>query len=64
MNENIEKLKKYFEEVKIEVRNVTWPTKKEIINLTIIVVALSVALALFLGVVDKSFIELIIRVLR
>jgi preprotein translocase subunit SecE len=35
-----------------EVRKVTWPTREETRNLTIVVIGISVALGLFLGGID------------
>ncbi|MCC6627134.1 MAG: preprotein translocase subunit SecE [Chloroflexi bacterium] len=35
-----------------ELRKVTWPTRQETINLTLVVIALSVVLGLILGGVD------------
>lgn len=36
-----------------ELRKVTWPTKKQAINYTIIVVALAVSMALFFAILDQ-----------
>lgn len=38
-----------------EMRKVTWPTKKETQNYTILVVTISVAVAAFLGALDYVF---------
>ena len=38
-----------------EMKKVTWPTKKETYNYTILVIAISIALALFLGGLDYLF---------
>ncbi len=64
MQENIEKFKKYLTEVKLEMKNVTWPTQKDLINLTIVVITLTIILSIFIGIADKSFMELIIRILK
>lgn len=45
-------LVKYLSEAKTELKKVTWPTRKETLNYTLIVIALCVGLALFLGAVD------------
>ncbi|MBI4651872.1 preprotein translocase subunit SecE [Candidatus Desantisbacteria bacterium] len=60
----MEKIKKYLAEVKIEMKNVVWPDKKELINLTVVVIALTFILAVFVGAVDKTFVEMIIKVLK
>jgi len=46
---------KYLQETKSEVKKVTWPTKKQTINDTLMVVAISVAMAAFIGIVDYVF---------
>ncbi len=54
----------YLKETRAELRKVTWPSREEAINLTAIVVAVTVAMAVFLGVVDylfSKFFGLIIR---
>ncbi|MFA6593774.1 MAG: preprotein translocase subunit SecE [Candidatus Buchananbacteria bacterium] len=43
---------KYLKESYAEMKNVTWPTKKEIKQHTILVIGISLAVALFLGLVD------------
>jgi preprotein translocase subunit SecE len=39
-------------EVKVEVKKVTWPSKKEAIGGTTVVVAVVFLVAIFLGIVD------------
>lgn len=38
-----------------EMKKVTWPTKKETYNYTLLVIGISVAIALFLGGLDYVF---------
>ncbi len=38
-----------------ELRKVTWPTKKQAINYTIIVVVLAIGMAIFFAVLDQLF---------
>lgn len=45
----------YFTEVKSEVSKVTWPSKKETIRLTTIVVVVSAIVATYLGALDFLF---------
>lgn len=47
-----EKTSQYLKESYLEMRNVTWPTKAEIKQHTILVVAISLATAAFLGLCD------------
>jgi len=50
-----EKIKKFFGEARQELRHVNWPTRKEAIRLTAVVVILSVGIAVFLGAFDYLF---------
>ncbi|MEK7123931.1 MAG: preprotein translocase subunit SecE [Patescibacteria group bacterium] len=51
----------FLKEVKMEMHRVNWPTKKELFNHTLAVVAISVAVAVFLGGLDMVFIYLLER---
>ena len=42
----------YIKESKIELKKVVWPSRKETINHTLIVIGVSLAVAAFLGLVD------------
>jgi preprotein translocase subunit SecE len=53
------KLSKYLESSRQELRKVNWPTKKQALNYTIGVIVLSVAVSLFLGLLDIGFAYLI-----
>ena len=46
---------RYFRETWFELRKVSWPTRSEAINLTLIVVAVTMFLALILGILDWVF---------
>lgn len=48
-------LTKYFKESLVELKKVTWPTKKETYRYSIIVFLLSIAVAIFLGALDFIF---------
>jgi len=45
----------YIKESREELKHVTWPTKKEVKNHTLLVIAVSLGVALFLGAVDYIF---------
>lgn len=49
------KIKKFFEEARVELRHVNWPTRQEAARLTGIVIVLSLLLAVFLGAFDYIF---------
>ncbi|QQS59982.1 preprotein translocase subunit SecE [Candidatus Falkowbacteria bacterium] len=60
----MDKLINYFKASIAEIRKVTWPTKKETYNYTILVVAVSLATAVFLGGLDLGFNEILELVLN
>ena len=45
----------YLKETRGEMKHVSWPTNRQIIGYTVIVIAVSVATALFLGFFDFIF---------
>lgn len=49
------KLGKYIMESKAELKKVVWPTRKETINHTLLVIGISLGIALFMGVLDYFF---------
>lgn len=51
------KLVNYVVSSKDELKKVTWPTKKETIKYTLIVIGMSVGMAVFLGALDFGFSE-------
>ncbi len=53
------KLVKWWNETFGELRKVTWPSKEEALRMTKIVLVVVVAMAVFLGIVDFAFSELI-----
>ncbi len=48
----------YLKETRAELRKVTWPTRKEAWNLTLVVVGVTVAMAIILGSADALFSEI------
>lgn len=49
------KITNYIQESIAEMKKVTWPTKKETYNYTILVVGISLGVAIFLGILDYIF---------
>ena len=45
----------YLRDVRAELRHVSWPTRSQAINYTIIVLVISVGTGLFLGLLDFTF---------
>ena len=55
----MEKALQFLREVKIELKKVTWPSRKQTMGSTLVVIILVIIISLFLGVVDISFSSLI-----
>ncbi|OIO45456.1 preprotein translocase subunit SecE [bacterium (Candidatus Gribaldobacteria) CG23_combo_of_CG06-09_8_20_14_all_37_87_8] len=55
----LEKIKTFFKEVIIEAKKVDWPSKKETLTYTAIVLGISGFIALFLGALDYVFVKLL-----
>ncbi len=49
------KLAKYIKASFLEMKKVTWPTKKETVDYTVLVIGVSLAVAAFLGGLDFIF---------
>ncbi len=59
----IQKSVQFLREVKIELKKVTWPSRKQTMGSTVVVIILVVIISLFLGVVDFGLSSLIRTVL-
>jgi preprotein translocase subunit SecE len=53
----------YLKEAKEELRKVVWPNRQELIRHTLIVIGISLAVAVFLGVFDFIFSEVLEKLL-
>lgn len=54
----------YLRQVRSELGKVVWPTREQALNLTGIVLAVTIAMSLFLGGLDFAFSKLIEALLR
>lgn len=54
----------FLREVKVELKKVTWPSRKQTMGSTIVVIILVIAISLFLGLVDIGLSSLIRLVLN
>ncbi len=54
-----ERAKQFFREVRVELKKVTWPSRKETIASTSVVLVTVILVAFFLGVVDLGLSRLI-----
>ncbi len=59
-----DKVLKYLEETKLELKKVNWPSKPEIIGSTIVVIVTSLLISAFLYVVDTSLSTVVNFLLR
>ena len=48
----LEKIKAFFQEVSVELKKVSWPTRQQTMNATVVVITVSFIVAFFLGIVD------------
>ncbi len=53
------KASSFLKEVRTEIKKVSWPNRKEAINYTLIVIAISFAVAFYLGGLDAIFKQLL-----
>lgn len=53
------KILNYIKETKAEMKHVSWPTRKQAIAYTILVVIISIFISLYLGFFDFVFTEII-----
>jgi preprotein translocase subunit SecE len=51
----MKKIITYFREAIAEMKKVVWPTKKQTTNYTLVVIALSISVAIFFGLLDYIF---------
>ena len=59
IKEKIESLKTYFKEVYLETRRVTFPSRKDALKGTYVILITVVIAALFLGIVDVGLAKII-----
>jgi preprotein translocase subunit SecE len=55
---------RYFRETRVELGKVSWPSRQEAINLTLIVLAVTTGMAIFLGSMDWVFTKLFEFIIR
>lgn len=54
-----DKITNFFHDVRSEMRSVTWPTKADLKEGTIVVIVMSALVAIFLSLVDLGFSQII-----
>jgi len=56
--------RQFLVDAKVELKKVTWPTKKELLSTTAVVLVLVFLIAFFLGIVDLGLVKIIKNVVR
>ena len=51
----MKRLRRYFDEVWSELRKVSWPTREQVRNLTVLVFAISFVVGLYISILDQFF---------
>ncbi len=51
----MQKITEFFKEVMVEAKHITWPTRKQTIYFTVAVLAISILVAYYLGLLDFLF---------
>ncbi len=64
IKEKLETAKQFLREVKTELKKVTWPSRKDTLSGTVVVLVAVIVIAIFLGIVDLGLSNLIQMVLR
>jgi len=59
MKNLINKLIQFLKDVRFELGKVTWPSRRELLGSTVIVMIMSVIVSIFIGVVDLGFSNLV-----
>jgi preprotein translocase subunit SecE len=55
----VRKISGYFGEVRSELKKVTWPTRKEVVRLTLTIFLISAVLGAYVGALDYGFTKLL-----
>ena len=48
----LQKTQEFFQEVAVELKKVSWPTRQQTMNATVVVITVAFIVAFFLGIVD------------
>jgi preprotein translocase subunit SecE len=55
--------RQFLADAKVELKKVTWPTRKELLSTTAVVIILVILIAFFLGIVDLGLVKIIKNVI-
>jgi preprotein translocase subunit SecE len=62
--DSLRRAQDFVREVIAEFRKVTWPSRQELVNSTVVVIVVTVVVALFLGSVDIVLAKIVEAILR
>lgn len=57
------KLFDYIKDTKAEMKHVSWPTKKQAVGYTVLVIVISVVVSVYLGILDFGLTELVTKLI-
>ena len=60
----LRRAQEFVREVLAEFRKVSWPSRQELINSTVVVITVTVVVSVFLGAVDVALARIVERILR
>ncbi len=60
----VDGIRRYFNETVGELRKVTWPTRREATNLTVVVLIVLFSMSVYLGMLDFIFSQLMALIFR
>jgi preprotein translocase subunit SecE len=55
----VKRIRRYFDEVWSELKKVSWPTREQVRNLTVLVFAISVVIGLYITVLDSVLVAIL-----
>jgi preprotein translocase subunit SecE len=55
----VKRIRRYFDEVWSELKKVSWPTREQVRNLTVLVFAISLVIGLYITVLDRVLVALL-----
>jgi len=56
--------RQFLSDAKVELKKVTWPSRKELLTTTVIVIVLVLIISFFLGIVDFGLVKIIKNLIR
>jgi len=59
----VKELIEFFEESKVEIKKVVWPTRKETVTTCVAVLVVSLVIALYLGIIDFTLSKIVETIL-